>query len=348
MEATAIICKRCGTTIEVIENTGKLVCQSCGTEYILNNESGEKILTEFHFDNPFTGLQRIIDENLIEIQSRMEAYNDYKSIHNELVQVEDDNTYKYGYWILRLRSFTHDFKQNFNNFIPFIEVFDCIINHLTFSEFTKEENKCITEYFERNIPILQAKIDSLKAGNLSAEESIIKLLPEKNKLSQKEIALKELIATPQAIEQNTRKENPKIYVWYYIIIIACAISIAISHISIILSFIFLITLVGIALFAIFYAVSCIFSIIGISLGITIYILARICEGLEIKYKNRIKSQIDQIRKRIQDIDKNITQCKEICIKTFYEWKNNLRIINLINKFYSNPMDLVPSTVEETD
>ena len=80
MDATAIVCKQCGSAIPVIENVGKLICPSCGTEYILDNENGEKILKEFHFENPFVGVKRIIDPDLADMQERMEMYQDYSNI----------------------------------------------------------------------------------------------------------------------------------------------------------------------------------------------------------------------------------------------------------------------------
>lgn len=315
MNATALICKQCGATIHIVENVGKLVCQSCGTEYIIDNLEGEKILKEFFFENPFKGVDRILDEDLKSIHDRMEIYNDYKNSYNELVSIEESNSYKYGYWILRLRSYTEDFKHNYDSFAPFDEINNCVEQHTRFSEFTKAEEECICEYYERSMPLLLARMDVLLRENESEEKELKKLVKEKERLT-KEIDSKQyLIRSEESITENTKKEHPKLYLWK-------TLSIVFTSVFGALALVCLITIVLIPL-------GIMLSLVAIGFGISIPIIHSTVDALETAYNLRIVGQIHQIRKRIADIEKNVYSCKNDCVKSFYELLNTKRVFSVL-------------------
>ena len=98
------------------------------TEYILNNENGQKILTEIHFENPF--IVRIVDSDLNEIKEYLELGGDYTQVFKKLISTKAANAHKFGYWTLRLRAYTEDFQKIFNDYKDFDEVFLCINEHL--------------------------------------------------------------------------------------------------------------------------------------------------------------------------------------------------------------------------
>ena len=323
MEATAIVCKQCGATIPVLENVGKLICPSCGTEYILDNENGEKILKEFHFENPFIGVDRIIDPDLSDIQQRMEMYHEYPNIYNELVKNQEAHSYKYGYWPLRLRAFTEDFRRNFDRYKPFEEINNCVEEHSRLSEFTLDEEDCIAGYYNRNLPILEARANQLTEENTSAENELRRLRSEEVKLQDEIRKLEQLISTPEAIKMNSKKENHTVYLWHTLCIV----------------FTIVFPIVGLL---------CLFTIILIPLGILL-LLATIASGiginllsktivvLERAYEIRISGQIMQIKQRIFDLKKNMNTCKEVCVKSFFEYKHTMAmhiiIQNVLKSFY---------------
>ena len=317
MDATAIVCKQCGSRIPVIENVGKLICPSCGTEYILDNEEGEKILKEFHFDNPFVGVQRIIDPDLAAIQERMEMYQDYMNTYNELVRDKETHSYKYGYWTLRLRAFTDDFRRNFNRYKPFEEINACVEEHSKLSEFTEAEEDCLAGYYNRNLPILEARISQLKEENTSFENELKKLKSEEVKLKDENARLNSLIATPEQISKNSQLENPEVYLWFKITSIA-------SIAAPIAGGVLCITIVLIPLgFLIVLA--------GVAANIARHFLAQSIVVLEQAYSVKIRAQIMQLHQRQADLAKNMTTVKEGCVKSFFEYKHTLAMYDIINR-----------------
>lgn len=316
MDATAIVCKQCGSRIPVIENVGKLICPSCGTEYILDNEDGEKILKEFHFENPFVGVQRIIDPDLASIQERMEMYQDYSNIYNELVRDREAHSYKYGYWTLRLRAFTGDFKWNFDRYQPFEEINACVEEHSKLSEFTEPEEDCLAGYYNRNLPILEARISQLKEENTSFENELKKLKSEETKLKDENTRLNGLIATPETVSRNSQLENPNIYLWFKITAvcsIACPIVGALICITIVLIPLGLLIIAA-----------------GIAANITRNLLSKSIVVLEQAYVVKIKAQIMQLHQRQTDLAKNIITVKEGCLKSFFEYKHTLAMYDIIS------------------
>lgn len=338
MDATAIVCKQCGAAIPVVENVGKLICQSCGTEYILDNEHGEKILKEFHFENPFIGVERIIDPDLANLQEHMEMYQDYSNIYNELLKDQEIHSYKYGYWTLRLRAYTEDFNKNFDRYKPFEEINACIEEHSRLSEFTKDEEDCLAGYYNRNLPILEARVAELKEENTSAENELRRLKSEEFKLQDESRKLEELIATPEIIKANTKKENKTVYLWQKL----CTV------------FTIVFPIVG---------VLCLFTILLIPLGILL-IMATIASGIGIKvlsntivvlekaYEMKIRGQITQIKQRQNDLLKNTNTCKEAAVRSFFEYKHSLAMFNvikaLLEKFFSKEKELEENEQSKKD
>ncbi|MCR5847748.1 MAG: hypothetical protein K6G75_06475 [Lachnospiraceae bacterium] len=324
MDATAIVCKQCGASIPVLENVGKLVCPSCGTEYILDNENGEKILKEFHFENPFIGVDRIIDPDLANIQERMEMYKEYSNIYNELVKDKEEHSYKYGYWTLRLRAFTEDFRKNFDRYKPFEEVNACVEEHSRLSEFTNAEEDCLAGYYGRNLPILEARVSELKEENESAEKELKKLKSEEVKLQDESRRLSGLIATPDKIKENAKAENPGVYLWYKLCII---FTIAFPIVGIICLITIILIPLGILLI-----------LLTIASGIGIKLLSNAIVVVEKAYETKIQGQILQLKTRQNDLLKNINTCKDVCVKSFFEYKHTVSMTNIIQavlkKFYS--------------
>ncbi len=325
MDATAIVCKQCGSAIPVIENVGKLICPSCGTEYILDNENGEKILKEFHFENPFVGVKRIIDPDLATIQERMEMYEDYSNIYNELVRDKENHSYKYGYWTLRLRAYTEDFKKNYDRYKPFEEINACVEEHSKLSEFTEPEEDCLAGYYNRNLPILNARITQLKEENTSYESELKKLKSEEVKLKDEDNRLSGLICTPEAVSRNTQAENPNVYLWY-------KLSLIFAIVLPILGVLNCITLVLIP-------VGVILLLAGIAAIVARNLLPKAIVVLEQAYVAKIKAQILQLHQRQADLTKNIATCKEGCLKSFFEYKHTLAMYDIISevlkRFFEN-------------
>ena len=325
MDATAIVCKQCGSAIPVIENVGKLVCPSCGTEYILDNENGEKILKEFHFENPFVGVKRIIDPDMADMQERMEMYQDYSNIYNELVRDKEMHSYKYGYWTLRLRAYTEDFKKNYDRYKPFEEINACVEEHSKLSEFTEPEEDCIAGYYNRNLPILDARISQLKEENESFENELKKLKSEEVKLENENAKLDGLISTPETVSRNTQAENPTVYLWFKItsvLSIACPI----------VGGVICITIVLIPLGLLIVAA-------GIGANVARNLLSKTIVVLEQAYVVKIKAQIMQLHQRQNDLAKNMITCKEGCLKSFFEYKHTLAMYDIISavleKFFAD-------------
>ena len=325
MDATAIVCKQCGSAIPVIENVGKLVCPSCGTEYILDNENGEKILKEFHFENPFVGVKRIIDPDLADMQERMEMYQDYSNIYNELVRDKEMHSYKYGYWTLRLRAYTEDFKKNYDRYKPFEEINACVEEHSKLSEFTEPEEDCIAGYYNRNLPILDARISQLKEENTSFENELKKLKSEEGKLESEEYRLSGLICTPENVTFNTKAENPNIYLWY--------------KLSLIFAIVFPILGVINSITLILLPVGVILILAGIAAIVARNLLPKTIVVLEQAYVVKIKAQIMQLHQRQNDLAKNMITCKEGCLKSFFEYKHTLAMYDIISavleKFFAD-------------
>ena len=325
MDATAIVCKQCGSAIPVIENVGKLICPSCGTEYILDNENGEKILKEFHFENPFVGVKRIIDPDLATIQEHMEMYEDYSNIYNELVRDKENHSYKYGYWTLRLRAYTEDFKKNYDRYKPFEEINACVEEHSKLSEFTEPEEDCLAGYYNRNLPILNARITQLKEENTSYEKELKKLKSEEVKLKDEDNRLSGLICTPEAVSRNTQAENPNIYLWY-------KLSLIFAIVLPILGVLNCITLVLIP-------VGVILLLAGIAAIVARNLLPKAIVVLEQAYLAKIKAQQLQLHQRQADLSKNIATCKEGCLKSFFEYKHTVAMYDIISgvlqKFFEN-------------
>ena len=325
MDATAIVCKQCGSAIPVIENVGKLVCPSCGTEYILDNENGEKILKEFHFENPFVGVKRIIDPDLADMQERMEMYQDYSNIYNELVRDRETHSYKYGYWTLRLRAYTEDFKKNYDRYKPFEEINACVEEHSKLSEFTEPEEDCIAGYYNRNLPILDARISQLKEENTSFENELKKLKSEEVKLKDEDNRLSGLICNPEAVSRNTQAENPNVYLWY--------------KLSLIFAIVFPILGVINSITLILLPVGVILILAGIAAIVARNLLPKAIVVLEQAYVAKIKAQILQLHQRQADLTKNIATCKEGCLKSFFEYKHTLAMYDIISevlkRFFEN-------------
>lgn len=325
MDATAIVCKQCGSAIPVIENVGKLICPSCGTEYILDNENGEKILKEFHFENPFVGVKRIIDPDLADMQERMEMYQDYSNIYNELVRDREMHSYKYGYWTLRLRAYTEDFKKNYDRYKPFEEINACVEEHSKLSEFTEPEEDCIAGYYNRNLPILDARISQLKEENTSFENELKRLKSEEGKLESEEYRLSGLISTPENVTFNTKAENPNIYLWY--------------KLSLIFAIVFPILGVINSITLILLPVGVILILAGIAAIVARNLLPKAIVVLEQAYVAKIKAQILQLHQRQADLTKNIATCKEGCLKSFFEYKHTLAMYDIISevlkRFFEN-------------
>ncbi len=323
MEATAIVCKQCGAAIPVVENVGKLICPSCGTEYILDNENGEKILKEFHFENPFIGVDRIIDSELSELQERMEMYRDYPAIYNELVKAKEEHSYKYGYWTLRLRAFTEDFRKNFDRYKPFEEINSCVEEHSRLSEFTHDEEDCIAGYYKRNLPILEARVDQLKEENTSAENELRRLKSEEVKLQGESNRLEGLISTPERIKENTKKENPKVYRWHTLCIVF----------TIVFPILGLLCLISILLIPL----GILLLIATVAPAIGIKVLSNTIVVMEKAYEAKIRGQITQIKQRQYDLKTNMGTIKDVCVRSFFEYKHTLAmfkiITELINKFF---------------
>lgn len=325
MDATAIVCKQCGSAIPVIENVGKLVCPSCGTEYILDNENGEKILKEFHFENPFVGVKRIIDPDLADMQERMEMYQDYSNIYTELVRDREMHSYKYGYWTLRLRAYTEDFKKNYDRYKPFEEINACVEEHSKLSEFTEPEEDCIAGYYNRNLPILDARISQLKEENTSFENELKRLKSEEGKLESEEYRLSGLISTPENVTFNTKAENPNIYLWY--------------KLSLIFAIVFPILGVINSITLILLPVGVILMLAGIAAIVARNLLPKTIVVLEQAYVVKIKAQIMQLHQRQNDLAKNMITCKEGCLKSFFEYKHTLAMYDIISavleKFFAD-------------
>ena len=325
MDATAIVCKQCGSRIPVVENVGKLICPSCGTEYILDNAEGEKILKEFHFENPFVGVQRIIDPDLAAIQERMEMYQDYSNIYTELVRDEEAHSYKYGYWTLRLRAFTGDFKWNFDRYQPFEEINACVEEHSKLSEFTEPEEDCLAGYYNRNLPILNARITQLKEENTSYENELKKLKSEEVKLKDEDNRLSGLICTPEAVSRNTQAENPNVYLWY--------------KLSLIFAIVFPILGVLNCITLVLLPVGIILILAGIAAIVARNLLPKAIVVLEQAYLAKIKAQQLQLHQRQADLSKNIATCKEGCLKSFFEYKHTVAMYDIISgvlqKFFEN-------------
>ena len=325
MDATAIVCKQCGSAIPVIENVGKLICPSCGTEYILDNENGEKILKEFHFENPFVGVKRIIDPDLADMQERMEMYQDYSNTYTELVRDQEMHSYKYGYWTLRLRAYTEDFKKNYDRYKPFEEINACVEEHSKLSEFTEPEEDCIAGYYNRNLPILDARISQLKEENTSFENELKKLKSEEGKLESEEYRLSGLISTPENVTFNTKAENPNIYLWY--------------KLSLIFAIVFPILGVINSITLILLPVGVILILAGIAAIVARNLLPKAIVVLEQAYVAKIKAQIMQLHQRQNDLAKNMITCKEGCLKSFFEYKHTLAMYDIISavleKFFAD-------------
>ena len=327
MDATAIVCKQCGAHIPVIENVGKLVCPSCGTEYILSNEQGERILTEFYFENPFVGVTRDTAPELVDIQQQMEMYNNYSEVYNRLVKEQDIHSYKYGYWILRLRSFTEDFHKNFDRYKPFVEINNCILEQSRLSYFTKEEEECIAGYYERNIPILEARVDQLERENKSAEGELKRLVYEKDNLGKEIEVLEKLIESPETITENTKKESSTPYVMK----IVCIISTVVLGL---VGFFLLIVVIGL-----------LFIVLAIISGVLIFVFDKAIKAAEARYVLKVKGQIAQIEKRQRDLESDIYPCKENTLRSFYEYKCTLEMYGIIEdtleRFNSDENDVIP-------
>ncbi|MBR6382993.1 MAG: hypothetical protein IKS56_03315 [Lachnospiraceae bacterium] len=317
MDATAIVCKQCGSRIPVVENVGKLICPSCGTEYILDNVEGEKILKEFHFENPFVGVQRIIDPDLAAIQERMEMYQDYANIYTELVRDEEAHSYKYGYWTLRLRAFTGDFKWNFDRYQPFEEINACVEEHSKLSEFTEPEEDCLAGYYNRNLPILEARLSQLKEENESFENELKKLKSEETKLTDEVSKLSGLIATPEQVSKNSQLENPDVYLWFKITSIA-------SIAAPIAGGVLCVTIVLIPL-------GLLVVLAGVGANVARHFLGQSIVVIEQAYAVKIKAQIMQLRQRQADLGKNMNTLKEGCLKSFFEYKHTLAMYDIINR-----------------
>jgi len=313
MDAIAIVCKQCGSKIPVLENKGKLICPSCSTEYILDTVEGEKILNEFHFENPFIKLERNLDSNLQEICDFMDVYHDYGLAYNNLLKIAESDTYRYGYWILRIRAYTEDFKKIFDNYKPFEEIFDCIKEHLRLSVFEEKELDCLEEYFSRNKKILMARCSVLKEESLSAENEIFKLSTEKHKVEFEISKLSDLISTGENITANTKKEHPNIYLFFKIAIIISSIFAGLFDvfaISIVLIPGLLILILPI-----------------IVLLTTIFFVKHTIEVYEFAFVTKINKLLPPLYKRSNEIKNLIIEYKTTCVKCLYEFKCTLKVLD---------------------
>jgi len=310
--ATALICERCGASLPVDENRGKIVCPSCMTEYILNNENGQKILKEIHFDNPF--FIRLVDASLCDIKDYIDLNQDQFTAYKKLVSIEKTSSQKSGYWVLRLRAYTEDFNKIFTDYNAYDEIIRCIKEHVRLYPFEEEEIYFIDDFFERNRHALNERIKELKKQCDASEKEIIKLNTEEHKLDEDIKNLYLLLDNSKAIRENTKKENPNTYLWHTL----CIVGTIVFGLPVIP---FIITLILIPL-----ALICI--IIQIASGVFIYILHQKKIELEDEYKTRAIQQASKLESIREENRKKFNKLREKCVKDYYEYKCISEIIGL--------------------
>lgn len=309
--ATALICERCGASLPIVENLGKMVCPSCMTEYILNNENGQKILTEIHFENPF--IVRIVDPDLNEIKEYLELGGDYTRIFKKLISTKAANAHKFGYWTLRLRAYTEDFQKIFNDYKDFDEVFLCINEHLKLYSFEEDEKDYIDKFFQKSRYAFDDRLSELKAESEKAEKKIIELKAEEQNLINNIKFLYSIINNPKSIRNNTKKENESVYKGHTV----CIISTIVLGVLVILTGITII-LIPLALLNF---------VMQLVTGILIYVLYDKERKLEEEYVMRTCQQISKLESRKNFIKDSFTKNREICVKCFYEYKQIKRVIS---------------------
>lgn len=309
--ATALICERCGASLPISETRGKVVCQSCLTEYILNNDNGKKILKEIHFDNPF--LDRLVDSELCDLKDYIDFGKDNSTAYKKLVSMQKNNSQKSGYWILRLRAYTDDFKKVNSDYKFFDEVFKCLKEHIKLYPFEEDEMIFVDDYFERNNHALNARLNEIKTECENFEKRLKKCKSEEKELN---VNLNNLLVfkdKPKEIKKKIKKDNPKVYLWHGLFI-AGTIVFGITIIPLVIS-IFLIPL------------AILFFMMQITCGVGISVCYSMKKRLEDDFRNWVDSQTKKVEYQLSENKKSIFVLKEYYVKDFYEYKKITEIVS---------------------
>ena len=206
---TSLICERCGATLPISRNRGIIVCKSCLTEYIFNEDSSKRILKEINNETPF--FLGIVDPELSEIKDIIDTGKDYNYAYQKLLGLRKSSFMKYGYWFLRLRAYTEDFNIVNSDIDYYNEIFDCIKEHIKLFPLNEEEKILIDGYFDLNNYALNFKLKELQAECENLEKKVATLKKDEKNINVNINGIRVFIDNPEAMSNYLRKKHEDVY-----------------------------------------------------------------------------------------------------------------------------------------